>query len=375
MSGLSIALRVAAATVIGAAVLAIEGAAAFGGTDQARAHALAGPVVPAGFAARLFAAAPTGLTHPDDITRLNGNIFVSYQNNANADGTPAGAQSTVVEFAADGAVINQWNLTGRCDGLTADPQSQRVLATINEDANSSLAVIRPKADPGAQVRLLAYSPDPATVSGGGTDALTILDGAIYVSASNPSGNTVPAIYRLTVPRHGSTAYLEPVFADNAQAAQRNAGTSGMTTLSLTDPDSNTAVPASSPRFAHDLMLDSQADSQLVFASHPGTPEQSLTLLNLVGGPQVDDVRWADTSGGDLYAVDQQADQIWVISGPFPAGAAYTSIPSGSPMAGTVGRLDLRSGSVTPFATGLASPKGLLYVGNGDDEQQRESGDR
>ena len=373
MSRLSMKRRVVAATAIGAALLVIEGAAALGGTVQTHARAVAGPAVPAGFTATLFAAAPAGLTHPDDITRLDGNVFVSYQNNANADGTPAGAQSTVAEFGAGGAVLNQWNLTGRCDGLTADPQAQQVLATINEDANSSLAVIQPKADPGAQVRLLTYSPDPATVSGGGTDALTILDGAIYVSASNPSGSTVPALYRLTLPRHGSTAYLEPVFADNAQAAQGNTGTNGTTTLSLTDPDSNAAVPASSPRFAHDLVLDSQADSQLVFASHPGTPEQSLTLLNLAGGPQVDDIRWADTSGGDLYAVDQQANQIWVISGPFPAGVAYASVPAGSPMAGTIGRVDWSSGSVTPFATGLASPKGLLYVGN-DNEQQQESGD-
>jgi len=74
------------------------------------------------------------------------------------------------------------------------------------------------------------------------------------------------------------------------------------------------VPSSSPRFAHELMLDSQADSQLVFANDPGTPEQSLTVLNL-GGLQVDDVRWAYTGGGDLYVVDQKADQIWLISGP------------------------------------------------------------
>ena len=279
---------------------------------------------------------------------------------------PAGAKSTVVEYAADGTVVNQWNLTGRCDGLTVDPRTQELLATINEDANSSLAVIRPNAAPADQVRLLTYSPDPASVSGGGTDAVSILDGAIFVSASNPSSNTVPAMYRLFVPERGSTAFLQPVFADDAQAMQGNAGTSGTVTLNLSDPDSNTVVPPSSPRFGHDLMLDSQADSQLVFASHPGTHEQSLTLLNL-GGPQVDDVRWADTTGGELFVVDQQTDQIWVISGAFPAGTAYASIPSGSPLAGSVGLVDLNTGSIVPFATGLGSPKGLLYVGRGDGE--------
>ena len=356
------ARRLASGGLTIAVVLAVAGGAAFGGTNRFHHSTVAGPLVPAGFSVSLFAAAPAGLTNPDDITRLNGNLFVTYQNNANADGTPAGAQSTVVEYSQAGTILDRWMLAGRCDGLTADPESQQVLATINEDANSSLAVIRPKADRRAdQVRLLTYSPDPASVSGGGTDALTLLDGAIYVSASNPSDTTVPAMYRLTVPRHGSTAFLQPVFTDNAQATQGNSGSSGTTTLSLTDPDSNTAVPSSSPRFAHDLMLDSQGDSQLVFASHVGTPGQELTLLNL-GGPQVDDVRWADTSDGDLYVVDQTSDQIWLISGPFPAGAAYTSIPAGSPMAGTIGNVDLNTGSVTPFATGLVSPKGLLYVG-------------
>ncbi|HEX6489869.1 MAG TPA: hypothetical protein VF002_00695 [Gaiellaceae bacterium] len=218
------------------------------------------------------------------------------------------------------------------------------------------------------------------MSGGGTDAITVLNGRIYVGASNPSPDTPggstfsrPAVFQVTVPEDGSTAFLQPVFADNAQATQGNAGTSGTVTLNLFDPDSNAAVPSSSPRFAHDLMLDSQGDSQLVFASHPGKRKQSLTLLNL-GGPQVDDVRWATTDRGELYVVDQKANQIWVISGTFLAGAAFASIPSGSPMEGNVGQVDLFTGAVTPFATGFTSPKGLLYVPRGGDGEQGDNED-
>jgi hypothetical protein len=371
-SGLAVSLALGLATVGSAATL--------GHASQVK-HGRAGKAadgigVPAGFSVGLFATAPAGLTNPDDITRLDGHIFVAFQNDANADGTPAGSQSTIVEFASDGTVLKQWNLTGRCDGLTGDPESDQLLATINEDANSSFAVIRPDAAPANQIRLLSYSPNPGSVSGeGGTDAITVLDGAIYVSASNPSLTTVPAVYRLRIPEHGSAAFLQAVFFDNSEATLGNAGTSGMTTLGLTDPDSNAAVPSSSPRFAHDLMLVSQADSQLVFAGNPDMPRQSLTLLNL-GGPQVDDVRWADTSGGDLFVVDQQADQIWVISGPFPAGTAYASIPSDSQqLAGNVGLVNLNTGSVTPFASGLVSPKGLLYLGSGDNEDDQQQGDQ
>jgi hypothetical protein len=181
--------------------------------------AASGIGVPAGFTVLTFGTTPAGLTSSDDITRLDNHIFVTYQNNANAEGTPAGAQSTVVEYASDGSVLKRWNLTGRCDGLSADPKAHQLLATVNEDANSSLDVIRPTAAPPDQIRPLAYSPDPASVSGGGADALTGLGGAIYVTASNPSSTTAPAMFRLSIPRHGLTAFLKPVFADNAQATQ------------------------------------------------------------------------------------------------------------------------------------------------------------
>jgi hypothetical protein len=63
----------------------------------------------------------------------------------------------------------------------------------------------------------------------------------------------------------------------------------------------------------------------------------------------------------------------VISGAFPAGAAYASVPAGSPLAGTVGRVDLNTASVVPFATGLVSPKGLLYIGRGENEEEEQGG--
>ena len=88
---------------------------------------------------------------------------MTYQNNANADGTPAGAQSTVVEYTSDGSVLNRWNLTGRCDGLTADPKSHQLLATLNEDANSSLYTI---AYTGGKLVHYAYSKSPLPHNGG-----------------------------------------------------------------------------------------------------------------------------------------------------------------------------------------------------------------
>ena len=51
---------------------------------------------------KVFAVAPKGATKPDDITMLNNTLYVTYQNNAGKDGTPAGSFSTIVGLAKNG---------------------------------------------------------------------------------------------------------------------------------------------------------------------------------------------------------------------------------------------------------------------------------
>jgi hypothetical protein len=135
-------------------------------------------------------------------------------------------------------------------------------------------------------------------------------------------------------------------------------------LNLSDPDSNAVVPRQSPSFGGDFVLDSQADSELIFDRHPGRRHQSLTVLHLTsasGAPQVDDVRWSTGSSGTLFVVDAGANQIDTITGPFGPGVVLTAIPSDSQaMPGVVGTIDLPSGTVSPFANGFTSPKGLLF---------------
>jgi hypothetical protein len=175
--------------------------------------------------------------------------------------------------------------------------------------------------------------------------------------------TGPSVFTARIPAHGSVVSLKPTFYDNSQATDAVRG--NQVTLNLSDPDSNAVVPESSPRFAGDFMLDSQGDSELIFDSHPGTGDQSLTVLPLTsnsGAPQVDDVSWATRPGGVLFAVDASQDQIDAISGPFASGTVLTAIPSDSQaLASEIGTIDLATGTVTPFATGFGSPKGLLYL--------------
>ena len=136
-----------------------------------------------------------------------------------------------MEFTRTGRVVRQWDIRGKCDGVTADPARHRVIATVNEDANSSVYTIDPWAAPARQVHHYAYSaPLP---SKGGTDAISIFHGMVLVSASAP-GTTgaaapqpgYPAVYQLTFQPRRLIAAIRPVFYDEARATVANSGPGG-----------------------------------------------------------------------------------------------------------------------------------------------------
>jgi hypothetical protein len=100
------------------------------------------------------------LADPDDITVLGHRLYTAFQNGVGPQGQPStdgNTFSTVVEFTGSGRVIRQWDLKGKCDGLTADPGRQLLIATVNEDANSSIYTITPGAPAAAQTRHYRYN--------------------------------------------------------------------------------------------------------------------------------------------------------------------------------------------------------------------------
>ena len=44
---------------------------------------------------------------------------------------------------AGAGLLRQWDLLGKCDGLTAGPFTRRIFATVNEDAHFSVYTIAP----------------------------------------------------------------------------------------------------------------------------------------------------------------------------------------------------------------------------------------
>lgn len=310
-----------------------------------------------GFQTRVFASGRGKLSQPDDVTAMNGDIYVGYQNGVGETGKSATKDGTVVEYSSSGTKIASWNIAGHIDGLTADTAKNTIIATVNENGPSSMHVITPGSP---TVQSISFSPNPLTVKtgplavGGGTDAITLQNGHMYISASSPVPNksgqfTHAAVVQATL--NGNKAVLSPLFLANAPAT--NEATGKPMTMNISDPDSNAAVPADSALFANDFMLLSQNDQDLIFDKNPGTTSQKFTLLPL--SDQIDDVRWATSATGTLYVADTGANKVYAITGHFTPGAAYVSATS------YIGTLNLSDGQVSPVVIGMASPAGMWFV--------------
>jgi hypothetical protein len=305
-----------------------------------------------------------GLTGPDDLTAMGGVIYVAYQNGIGAMGEPSSTgavDSDIVGYKADGSVIGVWKVHGKIDGMTADSLQGFLIATVNEDGNSSLYTIQPG------VGEIHYTYQPSTLAhGGGTDAISVYDGQILISASapNPAPANVPAVYEVTL--SSGVASLRPFFSDEDVVSVANQGAApNRVRLGLTDPDSNSVVPQASPRFAGDFMLNSQGDQQQIYVhglvAHPNT----MSVLNL--SQAVDDTAWITDPQGTLYATDSSNNDVVAVHGAFTPGTAFASAtPADSinapanPGPNYLATLDLQTGTVTAVPGLTFQAKGLLY---------------
>jgi len=335
------------------------------------------------------------LSSPDDITRLGNDIFVGFQNGVGPQGQANGngnLDSTVVEMTLSGQLIAQWDIEGKADGVTADPDAHMVIATVNEDANSSLYAITP--GPGGGVQ--HYSYNEALPHNGGTDAISVLGGRLLISASAPGTTgsppvpraSFPAVYSVTLDRRDSVATVTPFFGDEDPAVVANLGTpqTGQTVrLALTDPDSNEIVPQDGPRFAGDFMLTSQGDQEQIFVGNPWGPDHKLSVLSL--SQSIDDTAWPDGVHGVrgiLYATDSTNDAVDAVTGDFPGGPVVAVTPCGANSAPAtcpappaypanyLGALNPWTGQVTALTVGgtaFVPQGGLLFVAGRDGQGQ------
>jgi hypothetical protein len=389
------AAKVAAAASAGLAVLTLAGSAAAAATTgrpgagsqfQSRVilngQYLQHTFVPAGSTTP----ETEPLSSPDDITMLGHHLFTTFQNGVGPQGQPSAdgnTDSTIVEYTEHGKVLNQWDLAGKCDGLTADPQLGVVIATINEDANSHIDTIQPNASAGQQVQFYDYS--EALPHFGGTDAISIYHGQVLVSASAPGTTgapapqpTYPAVYSVTFDAATHIARVTPLFYDEDPAIDANVGTGFGTVapLALTDPDSNEVVPHAAPRFGGDFMLTSQGDQEQIFVlpSFGRGQGPGLAVLSLTNA--VDDTAWA-TGPGRLFGSSTGTDTVNEITGPFRPGQIYTAVtpcdandaPATCPASGFppnyLGALNPWTGAITavPMTGPSFEPQGMIFAGS------------
>ena len=313
------------------------------------------------------------LSLPDDITQYGGNLYTAFQNGVGPQGQAASdgnKDGTVVEFTPGGSVLAQWDVTGKVDGLTANPATGDVIATVNEDLHSSLYDITG----GTAVH---YTYNRALPHNGGTDAISFYKGQLMISASAP-GTTgagapnakYPAVYVATLNSTTHVATVKPYFWDEASAHRANVHLGAGMKLALTDPDSNEVVPSVAPRFRGDFMLNSQGDRELIFSSVPW----SLWVLQVPRS--VDDTAWATSWGGTLYATDNGAGTVVAVdSRLFWPGTAFVAVtpcnansaPAVCPAAGYpanyLGLLNMFTGQITRVELhgGTLHPQGLVFV--------------
>jgi hypothetical protein len=305
----------------------------------------------------VFATAANGYSQPDSIVQWRDSVLVGFQNHVAKDGTD-GKSSTIVQYSLSGAVQRSFTVPGHNDGLRLVGDNE-LWAVQNEDANPNLVVINLRT---GQQESFAFPPTP---HGGGYDDFVVVGDDVFISASNPNLdaqglNQFPALLRITL-RHDQI-HLEPVLQGNGQATDIPSGTT--TPYNLTDPDSLTKDQRGN------IVLDSQADSLLVFIRHPLTDEQTVGTLKITtsaGPTTLDDTAFAPNRPTFMLMSDVAGDKVYRIDSSFgfEPGTAY----SASDTDGFVGVLNLDTGVVSPIATGFGSARGILFAQPHDEDDR------
>jgi hypothetical protein len=323
-----------------------------------------------GYALSVFAQAPNSTQRPDSIVQMGNSIFIAYQNAGEVkDGSDPTIANAVVQYDLSGNLAKTYTVPGHCDGLLVRSDTVTLWAMSNEDGNPELTII--DLTTGSQKSYRATVNPP--LHGGGYDDMQLINGVVYVTASNPATPGIaPTVVSLTLNANGTTFDVAPVLAGNAQALDITPSIGGspnptyqtMVTLNLTDPDSEATDPSGN------LVVDSQADGKLVFVQNPG-PQQmvsvlSLTLFNDKDGPTVpiDDTRFVPAPGpaGTLFMLFTDAhNTTYRLDGPYKPGDAYSAGQ------GQIMQLDLKTGHLDPVAvsigdpTALQDPHGMVFV--------------
>jgi hypothetical protein len=281
---------------------------------------------------------------PDSIAAVDGHIYIGFGNNVSTTGGD-GKSSTIVEYDQNGNVLNTYNVLGHNDGLKVNPKTGDLWAMQNEDGNPNLVILNPK---NGNMKVYTFGPTP---HGGGYDDIVFVGDDVYFSASNPANNpnTKPAIVRAEF--HGSVINVASILLGTAIAT--DIPTESLVALNLQDPDSMTL-----DEFGN-IVLDSQADGELIIVERPGSADQAVWHLGLTldgASTQIDDTVFARSAHGRILVSDRDGETIYSVTKDiFPPRVAYSATPT------SVGELDMETGIITNAVTGMVSPHGMMFL--------------
>jgi hypothetical protein len=310
-----------------------------------------------GFTVCLLIPAGSKANHPDNVvySSSGGKIWIGWQNITAKDGKD-NKSSTIGEYTTSGKLVKSWSLGGpaagtgcHTDGMREDPTTHLMWVMCNEDGSPRLFTIDPSSSTATQITL------PSTPHGGGFDDIQFVNGSAFIDASNPTLNSAgvnvfPALYKITI--SGTTASLTPVLKGNATGTKLNPPVSSIT-MPLTDPDSMMIDPQGN------LVLDSQADQQLLFIHNPGAAGQTVKVLPV--GTPLDDTVWPTASKGCMIIADNASGVFTVCSNLWVTSTPLTAAPNDSTIVSFVGTVSMGSGLVTPIIVGMNNPHGMAFL--------------
>jgi hypothetical protein len=303
------------------------------------------------FTTTVFATPPTGASSPDSVTTTPGSVWISYDGGTNSDGTVPGTFSTVVRYSTTGQVQDTFKIEGDVDGLKYNPFDNTVWALQNQDANSKLSIIDPAINGVTQKTYAVVS------STQGVDDVVFTQSGTFLSFTNPSAPTDTTLQKI-VP---NTSPIQVTSLLTAGTPGLNIAT-GQTNFvpAMANTDSLKLAPSG------DLVQTTGNRDTLAFIHNAGTASQSVAYLTLkANGASVtglDDTLFPNASAGTLYVTESTSgtsgNQVLAlnVSGLAP-GTLLASIGSLNEIA----IVNLTTGNLTPFATGLPGVHGLDFV--------------
>jgi sugar lactone lactonase YvrE len=284
-------------------------------------------------------------TNPDSLTLSRDSVWVAYTNTA--DSTGKSGNSVVAQYDYTGKLLNQYTFAGYVDGLRYDDERDLIWVMQNQDGNSALVFIDNK----GKMTPMSYAVQSGTR---GYDDVAFINGAIFMSYTNPAGPSDTTLQYLTGVNPVTFAPVLTMGATGTNLATQQAGQA----TAQNDPDSLRPTPFGG------LMLSSGDDGQLIFVhglEQLTRTTSFLTILDPSSGKHVsglDDAVFALAPQGSFYVADTGNNQILKIdvTGVTPM-SLYASVGSMS----AVVSVDMKTGNATPFITNLKSPHGLAFA--------------